>query len=116
MASLVLVTGGAGYIGSVIVKQLIKEGHKVVVLDDLSKGHAEAVHPKAVLVKLNLSDLEELDKVFKKHKFDAVIHMAAFSEAGESVQNPKKYFLNNVVNSVNLLNVMLDNGCKRIVF
>jgi UDP-glucose 4-epimerase len=116
MASSVLVTGGAGYIGSVIVKQLVKEGHKVVVLDDLSKGHAEAVHPKAVLVNVNLSDLKELDKVFKKYKFDAVIHMAAFSEVGESVQNPKKYFANNVDNSVSLLKIMLDNGCKKIVF
>lgn len=116
MAVSVLVTGGAGYIGSVIVKKLVSEGHKVVVLDDLSKGHSEAVHPKAILVKVNLNDLKELDKVFKKYKFDAVIHMAAFSEAGESVQNPRKYFLNNVVNGINLLNVMLDNGCKRIVF
>ena len=112
----ILVTGGAGYIGSVIVKQLVKENHDVIVLDDLSKGHAEAVHPKAVLVKVNLSDLKELDKIFKKYKFDAVIHMAAFSEVGESVKNPKKYFLNNIVNGVNLLNVMLDNGCKQIVF
>lgn len=112
----ILVTGGAGYIGSVIVKQLVKENHEAVVLDDLSKGHAEAVHPKAVLVNISLSDLEELDKVFKKYKFDAVIHMAAFSEVGESVQNPRKYFLNNIINGVNLLNVMLDNGCKRIVF
>lgn len=112
----ILVTGGAGYIGSVIVKQLVKEGHDVVVIDDLSKGHAEAVHPKAVLVKSSLSDLEELDKVFKKYEFDAVIHMAAFSEVGESVQNPKKYFLNNLVNSINLLDIMLDHGCKKIVF
>ncbi|MDP2906400.1 MAG: UDP-glucose 4-epimerase GalE [Nanoarchaeota archaeon] len=112
----ILVTGGAGYIGSVIVKQLVKENHDVIVLDDLSKGHAEAVHPKAVLVNVNLSDLKGLDKIFKKYKFDAVIHMAAFSEVGESVQNPRKYFLNNIVNGVNLLNVMLDNDCKRIVF
>lgn len=112
----ILVTGGAGYIGSVIVKQLVKENHDVVVLDDLSKGHKEAVHSKSVFVKTGLDKVKELDKVFKKYKFDAVIHMAAFSEAGESVQNPRKYFLNNVVNGVNLLNVMLDNGCKRIVF
>ncbi len=112
----ILVTGGAGYIGSVIVKKLISESHDVVVFDDLSKGHAEAVHKNAVLVKANLNDLGKLDKVFKKHKFDAVIHMAAFSEVGESVQNPRKYFLNNIVNGVNLLNVMLDNGCEKIVF
>jgi len=112
----VLVTGGAGYIGSVIVKQLVTEGCKVVVLDNLCKGHVEAVHPKAILVKINLSDLEEVDKVFKKYKFDAVIHMAAFSEVGESVQNPEKYFVNNVNNGVSLLKMMLDNGCKKIVF
>lgn len=112
----ILVTGGAGYIGSVIVKQLVKENHDVIVLDDLSKGHAEAVHPKAVLVRVNLNDLKELDKVFKKYKFDAVIHMAAFSEVGESVRNPKKYFANNVDNGISLLKVMLDNDCKKIVF
>lgn len=112
----ILVTGGAGYIGSVIVKRLVSEGCDVVVFDNLSKGHKEAVHPKAVLVKADLSDSKELGKVFKKHKFDAVIHMAAFSEAGESVQNPAKYFDNNIVNGINLLNAMLKHDCKRIVF
>lgn len=112
----ILVTGGAGYIGSVIVKRLVDNNHKVVVLDDLSKGHREAVHPKAVFIQAGLNNLKDLDETFKQFKFDAVIHMAAFSLVGESVQEPKEYFRNNVVNGINLLNTMLKNDCKKIVF
>lgn len=111
----ILVTGGAGYIGSVIVKKLI-DNHEVVVLDDLSKGHKEAVHPKAVFIQSGLNNLKDLDETFKQFKFDAVIHMVAHSLVGESVKDPGKYFRNNVVNGMNLLNVMLKNGCKKIVF
>lgn len=112
----ILVTGGAGYIGSIIVKKLIEEGQEVVVLDDLSKGHLEAVHPKSTFIKISLNNLKDLDETFKRFKFDAVIHMAAFSLVGESVQYPESYFRNNVVNGINLLNVMLKNDCKKIVF
>ncbi|MBL7100360.1 MAG: UDP-glucose 4-epimerase GalE [Nanoarchaeota archaeon] len=112
----ILVTGGAGYIGSVIVKKLFNNKHEVIVLDDLSQGHAEAVHPKAVFVQLNLNNLKDLDETFKQFKFDAVIHMAAHSLVGESVEQPKKYFRNNVINGINLLNIMLKNNCKKIVF
>lgn len=112
----VLVTGGAGYIGSVIVKKLVNEGYEIFVLDDLSKGHLEAVHPKATFIKAGLNNLKDVDETFKQVKFDAVIHMAGFIEAGESVEDPAKYFRNNVVNGLNLLNVMVKNGCKRIVF
>jgi len=111
----ILVTGGAGYIGSIIVKQLVKT-HKVVVLDDLSKGHKEAIHPKAVFVQSGLKNVKDLDETFKQFNFDAVIHMAGFIEAGESVQDPAKYFRNNVVNGLNLLNTMIKNNCKKIVF
>ena len=112
----ILVTGGAGYIGSVIVKKLVSEGYEVFVLDDLSKGHLEAVHPKATFIKVGLTNLKDVDETFKQVKFDAVIHMAGFIEAGESVEDPAKYFRNNVVNGLSLLNVMLKNNCKRIVF
>lgn len=112
----ILVTGGAGYIGSAVVRKLIDEGHEVTVIDDLSKGHKEAVHPKAVFIKAGLSNLNELEKVFKQTKFDAVIHMAGYIEAGESVINPEKYFTNNVTNGINLLNAMIKHNCKKIVF
>jgi len=112
----ILVTGGAGYIGSVIVKKLIENEHEVVVLDNLSKGHKDAVHPKAIFIQSGLHNVKDLDETFKEFKFDAVIHMAANSLVGESVEKPKKYFRNNVVNGINLLNVMLKNDCKKIVF
>jgi len=112
----VLVTGGAGYIGSVIVKKLVSKGHKVIVFDNLCKGHKDAVHPKAVLVEADLGDVKRLDSTFKRYKPDAVIHMAAFSEVGESVKNPDKYFKNNITNSIYLLRVMVRYGCKKIVF
>lgn len=112
----ILVTGGAGYIGSVIVKKLVNEDHEVVVFDNLCKGYREAVHPKAVFIQSGLNNLKDLDETFKQFRFDAVVHMAAFIEAGESVQNPGKYFRNNVINGINLLNVMLKNDCKKIIF
>lgn len=112
----ILVTGGAGYIGSIIVKKLINEGHKTIIFDNLSKGHIEAVHPKAVFIQSGLNNIKDLDETFKQFNFDAVIHMAGFIEAGESVQDPAKYFRNNVVNGLNLLNTMLKNDCKKIIF
>ena len=112
----ILITGGAGYIGSVIVKKLVNNNHEVIVLDDLSKGHEESINPKATFVKLSLNNLKDLDETFKQFKFDAVIHMAAHSLVGESVQNPEKYFKNNVINGINLLGLMLKNNCKKIVF
>ena len=112
----ILVTGGAGYIGSVIVKELLNSNHEVIVIDDLSKGHRAAVHPKAIFIQTGLKNLKDLDETFKQFRFDAVIHMAANSLVGESVQNPGKYFRNNVVNGINLLNIMLKNNCKKIVF
>ncbi|MBU4502181.1 MAG: UDP-glucose 4-epimerase GalE [Nanoarchaeota archaeon] len=112
----ILVTGGAGYIGSVIVKKLIENKHEVVVLDDLSKGHKAAVHPNATFVESGLKNLKDLDETFKQFNFNAVIHMAAYSLVGESVEKPGKYFRNNVIYGKSLLDAMLKNGCKKIVF
>ncbi len=110
----VLVTGGAGYIGSVVSEQLVSDGHEVVVYDNLSKGHRDAVVPGARFVEGDLHEAEKLRETL--NGFDAVIHMAAFSLVGESVEAPSKYYHNNVVAGLVLLDAMRDCGVKRIVF
>lgn len=112
----VLVTGGAGYIGSHIVKDLLKEKHQVFVLDNLSLGHRRAVLSPAVFIKADLSDKKKIDQIFKKYKPRAVIHMAAHSLVGESMEKPEKYFQNNVLNGINLLESMIENKIKFLVF
>lgn len=112
----VLVTGGAGYIGSVVVEQLIKRGHEAVVYDNLSKGHAAAVAPEAAFIRADLMDREALIRALDQHKIEAVIHMAASSLVGESVENPHLYFTNNVGAGIALLDAMLTVGAKKIVF
>ena len=112
---MILVMGGAGYIGSHTVKHLIENGYEVVVADNLSMGHREAVTTPHFEI-ADLADKDSLDRVFKKYKIDAVIHFAAFIAVGESVENPAKYYRNNVVGTINLLDVMLANNVKNIVF
>lgn len=112
----VLVTGGAGYIGSVIVEILIERGHTVTVLDSLYKGHKEAVTPPAKLVTVDLADPDGLRRVLGEGQIEAVVHMAADSLVGESMQNPTKYFRNNVINSLNLAEAMQAEGITRLVF
>jgi UDP-glucose 4-epimerase len=112
----VLVTGGAGYIGSVVAEELIREGHETIVYDSLYKGHRAAVHPEAVFVEADLMDAETLSHTLREHKVEAVIHMAADSLVGESVLKPAKYYRNNVVAGLNLLDVMRDEDVRRIVF
>lgn len=113
---MVLVCGGAGYIGSHAVYQLINKGEDVVVVDNLETGHIEAVHPKAKFYKVDIRNEEELDKVFKENNITEVIHFAANSLVGESMINPLKYYNNNVHGTEVLLKVMIDNDVKRIVF
>ena len=112
----VLVTGGAGYIGSVVTEQLIGDGHEVVVYDNLSKGHREAVVEGAEFVHAGLSDADTLILTLKEHGIEAVVHMAAHSLVGESVEQPGKYYVNNVVAGLLLLEAMLANDVKRLVF
>jgi UDP-glucose 4-epimerase len=112
----VLVTGGAGYIGSVVVEQLLNAGHQVIVYDNLSKGHRAAVASAARLVVGDVGDRTALDGAFQQHRPEAVMHFAAWIEAGESMQQPAKYFRNNSANALNLLESMLANGVKRFVF
>lgn len=112
----ILVLGGAGYIGSHAVYQLIDEGMEVVVVDNLETGHREAVHPKAVFYEGDIRDAAFLNSVFEKEAIDEVLHFAANSLVGESMENPLKYFDNNVYGTQVLLKAMVDHGVKKIVF
>jgi UDP-glucose 4-epimerase len=116
MADSVLVTGGAGYIGSVVTAQLVAKGYEVVVCDNLSHGSKKAVPAGAKVIVADTADRAALDRIFQEHRFDAVMHFAAFIEAGESMQVPEKYFRNNTVNSLTLLEAMLAHKVQRLVF
>lgn len=117
----ILVTGGAGYIGSHCVLALLEQNYNVVILDNLSTGHIETVETLKQYgnVKFYETDLLEpsnVDVIFKENSIDAVVHFAAFSQVAESVVNPQKYYINNVCGTLNLLQVMLANNVKKIVF
>ena len=112
----VLVTGGAGYIGSVVTEELLSDGHAVVVYDNLSKGHREAIAAGAEFVQADLTDGETLRQTLEKHRIDAVVHMAADSLVGESAGNPAKYYQNNLVAGLGLLDAMRAAEVRRIVF
>ena len=112
----VLVTGGAGYIGSVITDQLIEDGHSVVVYDNLSKGHADAVAPAATFIAADLMAADVLRAALAQHAIDAVIHMAASSLVGESMISPGGYFRNNLIASIGLLDALVEAGVRMLVF
>lgn len=112
----VLVTGGAGYIGSVLTEELVKDGHTAVVFDNLYKGHLGAVVPEAKFVEGDLMDTERMRRALRDNQIEAVIHMAADSLVGESVEKPDKYYRNNVVAGLSLLEAMLAEDVRRIVF
>lgn len=112
----VLVTGGAGYIGSHTVRLLLEKGHNVIVLDNLVRGHRKSIPENVKFYEVDLADLSGLRRVFRENQIDAVIHFAAFLEVGESMVNPKIYYRNNVANTVNLLDAMLENDVKRFIF
>lgn len=112
----VLVTGGAGYIGSVVTEELLLAGHAVTVYDDLSKGHRDAVAPGAAFVEADLLDEDALSRALRERAIDAVVHMAATSLVGESVQDPAKYYRANVEGGLSLLDGMRRHGALRLVF
>jgi UDP-glucose 4-epimerase len=112
----VLVTGGAGYIGSVVVEELLSEDYTVVVYDNLAKGHRQSVPANVPFIESDLLDQERLIEAFREHQIEAVIHMAADSLVGESVQKPDKYYRSNVVAGLSLLDAMRHVGVKRLVF
>jgi UDP-glucose 4-epimerase len=111
----ILVTGGAGYIGSVVVEELIRQGNRVTVFDNLSQGHRAAVHPQAEFYRGDLADREALADLFAQGCFEAVMHFASHTLVGESMQQPCKYVGDNVVNGLNLLRTMLDHGVSRFI-
>lgn len=112
----VLVTGGAGYIGSVVVEELLADGHAVFVIDNLSKGHRAAVASSAVFIRADLHDRQRVREVLERAEIDAVVHMAADSLVGESVKDPGKYYGNNVITGLGLLDAMVDVGVRQLVF
>ncbi len=112
----VLVTGGAGYIGSVVVGELIADGHVVTAYDNLSKGHRESVSPAAAFVHADLFDTQVLTTILVQRRIEAVIHMAADSLVGESVEQPLKYYRNNVGAGMAMLEAMRQAGVSKLVF
>ena len=111
-----LVAGGAGYIGSVVVEELVRARHSAIVFDDLSTGHKDAVHPLALLVPGGLRDRAKLDEAFRTKQIDCVVHLAAKSLVGESVRNPDLYREVNVAQGELLLDAMREHGVRDIVF
>src|SRR5688572_12348568 len=112
----ILVTGGAGYIGSICVEQMLNAGHTVTVFDNLTEGHRRAVDTRASLVIGNLQERCDVEDALEGAKPDAVMHFAANALVGESMTNPSKYFRNNFYGGLNLLDAMVSTGCKRLVF
>ena len=112
----IFVTGGAGYIGSICVEQLLDAGHTITVFDNLAEGHRGAVDPRAEFVRGDLQQLSEISAALAAAKPDAVMHFAASALVGESMQNPSKYFRNNISAGINLLDAMAAAGVNRLVF
>jgi UDP-glucose-4-epimerase GalE len=111
----ILVTGGAGYIGSHTVRLLLEQGHDVTVVDNLSKGHQRNV-PSGKLCKLNIADTSALAELMRQTHCEAVVHFAGFIAVGESMREPERYFVNNVSGSLSLLSAMVETGVRHIVF
>ncbi|MGA9048018.1 MAG: UDP-glucose 4-epimerase GalE [Dehalococcoidia bacterium] len=112
----ILVTGAAGYIGSVVTEQLVREGHTVIALDNLKQGHREAVGSEAIFIEADLGDLNMLDNIFDHHNFEAVVHLAAESQVAESIKEPNKYFHVNLLYGVHLLDKMMKYHVNKLVF
>src|SRR4026208_2522573 len=111
-----LITGGAGYIGSVTTELLHERGEQVVVLDNLSRGYRDAVAPEVPFYEGNVGDRELVTRIVQEHAFDACIHFAAFAYVGESVTDPALYYENNVTQSIRLLSTLSATGVRRVVF
>lgn len=114
--SKILVTGGAGYIGSITTAQLVQSGHNVVVFDNLYQGHRKAVHSKAAFVQGDLANKTDIQRLFKKHPdIDGIMHFASYTLVGESMEKPLMYLRDNLVNAANLLEVAVEAGVRRFI-
>ena len=112
----ILVTGGAGYIGSFMIKRLLEEDHKIVVLDNLERGSKDAIDKRAIFIKGDILDTITLNNIFLKNKFDVIIHFAGYISVNESIKHPYLYFQNNTYGSLNLINTAIENGVNNIIF
>src|SRR5579863_319482 len=110
------VTGGAGYIGSVVSAHLVAAGHTVTILDNLSSGHRAALPPQANFIHADLGDFAVVKSCFATGKFDAVLHFAASIEAGESMTAPEKYFYNNTSKTLSLVELLIEHGVRSLVY
>jgi UDP-glucose 4-epimerase len=113
--AIILVTGGAGYIGSVITERLLQRGDTPIVFDNFSQGHRDALPPGVEIVQADLGDVPAVEQVFREHRIEAVVHMAAVSLVGDSVRQPLRYYRENVAHLLPLVDVMLRSGCGRLV-
>jgi UDP-glucose 4-epimerase len=116
MTETVLVTGGAGYIGSHLVHRLVEDGYRVVVLDNFSQGHRDALRPEAEIAEVDLADHDRVFSVFARHRFDAVFHLASNALVGESMRLPFHYLRNNVFNGINLIQTAVAHDVPKFVF
>ena len=112
----ILVTGGAGYIGSITVRRLLEKGYKVVIIDNLSRGNKKSIPPGVSFVKGDIGDKATVALLCKDHKIDAVLHFAAYAYVGESVNNPEIYFENNLRESITFLDTLRKQGVNKVVF
>ena len=112
----ILVSGGAGYIGSHTCLSLLEAGYNITVIDDLSTGYKKLLPKKVEFIKANINDIKKINKLFQKKKYDALLHFAAFIKAEESVKHPEKYYNNNTINSEILIENCVKNGLKNIIF
>jgi UDP-glucose 4-epimerase len=112
----ILVVGGAGYIGSVCAELLLDAGHTVSIFDNLSEGHRAAIDPRAEFIECDLEDRQSVERLLVRRQPDAVMHFAANALVGESMQNPSKYFRNNITNGINLLDAMIQANVPRLIF
>ncbi len=112
----ILVAGGAGYIGSVTTEMLCDAGHEVVVFDNLERGHAEAIDPRAKFIQGDLRNKSDIVETMQAEKPEAVIHFAAYIEVGESMREPMPFYENNVGGSLNLMSAMVASDCKKLIF
>lgn len=111
----ILVTGGAGYIGSITVEQLIQAGEEVVVFDNLFQGHRDAVHPDATFIQGDLADKAAIDAVLAEHRPDGIMHFASYTLVGESMEKPFLYLRDNIVNGLNLIQSAVEHGVRRFI-